>query len=155
MQHEIEIRKKQGLSEEKATEEITAQILSKRFDVKELNLYGADFLEFKQLGMQTQIILNKDHLFYKELFGTPDLNPLQREAITCLLISLYSSLTITQIPKGDISKNLIETVVYKNFVRNWSETLNSQLKKLSETFSSNSSKLEEEDNDAENLTNKV
>ena len=112
-------------------------------------------MEFKQLGMQTQIILNKDHLFYKELFGTPDLNPLQREAITCLLISLYNSLTITQIPKGDISKNLIETVVYKNFVRNWSETLNSQLKKLSETFSSNSSKLEEEDNDAENLTNKV
>ncbi len=155
LQHEIEIRKKEGLSEEKATEEITAQILSKRFDVKELNLYGADFLEFKQLGMQTQIILNKDHLFYKELFGTPDLNPLQREAITCLLISLYNSLTITQIPKGDISKNLIETIVYKNFVRNWSETLNSQLKKLSETFSSNSSKLENEDNDAENLNNKV
>ena len=99
--------------------------------------------------MQTQIIINKDHKFYKELFGSPDLNPFQREAITCLLISLHNSLTVTQIPKGDISKHLIETTVYKNFIRNWSETFNTQLEKLSETFNSNFSKLENEDDDVE------
>ena len=146
---EIDKKKREGLSEEKATEEITAQILSKQFDVQELNLYGADFIEFKQLGMQTQIIINKDHHFYKELFGSPDLNPFQREAITCLLISLHNSLTLTQIPKGDVSKHLIETTVYKNFIRNWSETFNTQLEKLSETFNSNFSKLENEDDDIE------
>ena len=82
LQQEIEIKKKEGLSEEKATEEISAKILSKQFNIQELDLYGDDFLQFKQLGMQTQIILNKDHSFYKELFGSPDLNPFQREAIS-------------------------------------------------------------------------
>ena len=39
--------------------------------------------------------------------------------------------------------------VYKNFIRNWSETFNTQLEKLSETFSSSFSKLENEDDDIE------
>jgi len=120
-----------GETESKITEQLSAKIVSAEFKVVEKSLMGAEFVTFHQMGGQTQILINTDHRFYKDLFGHPDnVSPYGREALGCMMISFFRALTQTQMGEHEGGKYLFDSITGSNFMRTFSETFGNHLERL-------------------------
>ena len=120
-----------GESETKITEDLSAKIVSAEFKVVEKSLMGAEFVSFHQLGGQTQVIINKDHRFYKDLFGNAEnVSSYGREALGCMMTSFFRALTQTQMGEHEGGKYLFDSITGSNFIRTFSETFGNHLERL-------------------------
>ena len=122
---------------EDVTDKLVRDILAKKFKVETQNLHGADFVTFAQLGMQTRVIINKDHLFYKELYASEHVGPKAKECLSLLLMSLFRSILLTNIDNNSAGKPLCESKVYRDLMKNWSEVFSEQLIELNKLLPDN------------------
>lgn len=111
---------------------LRGEVIGKEYSIEEKNLLGADFFHFEPFGGIIKVIVNKDHRFYKCLFGSPGIDGVQREALACLLLSFVKALSVIHTSKKDQGQALIHSQIAVNLLREWSEGFESQLKKLEE-----------------------
>ena len=67
--------KETGQPEIAVRNQIMAEIVSTAFKTEVQALRGSEFVSFEPLGVQTRIIINSDHPFYKNLFGSEHTTP--------------------------------------------------------------------------------
>ena len=111
------------------------KVLTDEWKVTEEHLMGADFVSFRPIGaFSTRVVINKDHSFYTDIYGSPDCHPYVREAIGCMFTSLFKALTLTEYGPPDKRETLFPSVAGEHLLRHWSELLQVHIRELSAIY---------------------
>ena len=111
------------------------KVLTDEWKVTEEHLMGADFVSFRPIGaFSTRIVVNKDHPFYTNVYGSPDCDPYIREVIGSMFTSLFRALAITEHGPANNREALYPSVLGEHFLKNWSELLADHIRELSAIY---------------------
>ncbi len=119
---EARVREK-NISEEEAQKEVSFEF-SGRFKISQEDIPNGPFFRVEDVGGCLTIMLNRDHLFYKNVYHGKDSTPKMRQALDLLLFTI-----------GDTWENQSDDarMFYQSQVNEWSQYLNMQYEKLAST----------------------
>ena len=119
---EARVREK-NISEEEAQKEVSFEF-SGRFKISQEDIPNGPFFRVEDIGGCLTIMLNRDHLFYKNVYHGKDSTPKMRQALDLLLFTI-----------GDTWENQSDDarMFYQSQVNEWSQYLNMQYEKLATT----------------------
>lgn len=132
---EQEVRKriqKTGQPETVVRNDIMAEIVGSAFKTDVQALRGSEFVTFEPMGMQTRVLINSDHPFYKNLFGSEHTSAFGKEALGTLLFSFFRALTQVHIGQTEGGKALFDSMVSQHLLKAWSESMSDQMRYLGE-----------------------
>ena len=121
---------KSGKPEVVVRQELVAEIHDRDFIVEFQPLRGSDFISFEPVGIQTKLVVNSDHAFYKNLFGSEHTTGFGKEALGLVMTSFFRAMTLTHIGQAEGGRPLFDSQVFNHLMRNWSETMENQMSRL-------------------------
>ena len=147
---EIKNRAKEtGKSEEEVRKIIIDRLAKTAFKIDVQALRGSEFVSFEPVGMQTRVIVNSDHPFYKNLFGAEHTTGFGKEALGVVLTSFFRALTLTYIGQKESGKPLYDSIVSNHLLKSWSEIMAVQMKHLSDIMDPDSTDTQDDDGPSE------
>jgi len=149
---EQEVKKrvqKTGQPETIVRNAIMAEVLGSAFKTDIQALRGSEFVTFEPMGMQTRVLINSDHPFYKNLFGSEHTSAFGKEALGTLLFSFFRALTQVHIGQTEGGKALYDSMVANHLLKAWSETMSDQMRYLSEIMDPDSVDFDDKDEPSE------
>ena len=90
---------------------------------------GSDFISFEPIGIQTKLVVNSDHAFYKNLFGSEHTTGYGKGPGTGSDV-IFRAMTLTHIGQAEGGRPLFDSQVFNHLMRNWSETMENQMSRL-------------------------
>lgn len=138
-----------GKPEVVVRQEIVAEIHDRDFVVEFQSLRGSDFISFEPIGIQTKLVVNSDHAFYKNLFGSEHTTGYGKEALGLVLTSFFRAMTLTHIGQAEGGRPLFDSQVFNHLMRNWSETMENQMSRLEGLMSPDAVDFEDGDEPSE------
>lgn len=122
-----------GVSVETVKQELIAEGRDRKWKVELIDHPGAPFYNLKPIGGQKVLYINKDHKFFRDIYGHNELPTKVRSAIEALLFVLGDR----ALQVKDISDDL--RLFYQIEPKKWSDNLNIVLDVLDEYFEKNES----------------
>ena len=102
-------------------QELVAEIHDRDFIVEFQPLRGSDFIGFEPVGIQTKLVVNSDHAFYKTYLAQ-NTQVSARGPRTGYDV-IFRAMTLTHIGQAEGGRPLFDSQVFNHLMRNWSETM--------------------------------